>query len=113
MIAVRMMKVAIDEIVDVIAMRHGFMPAPRSMDVARRVTGAAVFRRAAIGILGADCNHMFVDMIGMRMMQMSVVEIIDMTVMADGDVAAIWPMHMRVIGVDGVILGGHGSFLRE
>ncbi len=49
-IAVRVVQVAIDEIVDVIAVRHGFVSAARAMDVVGSMTGAAVVRRAPVGV---------------------------------------------------------------
>jgi len=51
-IAVRMVQVTIDEIVDMIAVRHGFVAAARSMDVVGRVPRALVVRRAPLRILG-------------------------------------------------------------
>jgi hypothetical protein len=53
-IAVRMVQVAVDEIVDVIPVRHRFMAAPWSVNVARLVTAAA--RRALVRIFGAQCR---------------------------------------------------------
>lgn len=51
MIAMRVMQVAIDQIVDVITMWHGLVPASRSMHMAGLMAGALMRRRAAIGVL--------------------------------------------------------------
>ena len=53
MVTVRMMKVAVDKIIDVIAMRHRLMSAPRAVHVPRLVAAAAMIRRASIGICRA------------------------------------------------------------
>jgi hypothetical protein len=51
MIAVWMVQEVVDEIVYVVPMRHRFMAAPRSVNVARLVAAAA--RRASDRIFGA------------------------------------------------------------
>jgi hypothetical protein len=50
MIAVRMMKVPIDQVVHVVAMGHSFMAASRSMHMALVVSAAAMLGCAPIGI---------------------------------------------------------------
>jgi hypothetical protein len=75
--------------------------------MARLVTSTTMFRRTTLGILGADLNHMLVNVTGVRMVQMSVMEIVDMIEVANGDVAASRPMHVRVVGVSGVVRAGH------
>jgi hypothetical protein len=69
--AVRMVQVAVDEIVDVIPMRHRFMTASRSVNVTRVVAAAA--RRALVRIFGAHVEPVLVYMIAVRMMQMTVI----------------------------------------
>ena len=58
-IAVRMVQVAVDKIVDVIPMRHRFVAAPRSVNVARVVAPAA--RRALVRIFGAHFESVLVE----------------------------------------------------
>jgi hypothetical protein len=53
-IAVRMMQVAIDEIIDVVRMRHGFMTARRAVNVARLMAATVVIRSALVGIFRID-----------------------------------------------------------
>ncbi len=101
----------VDKIVDMVAVRHGFVTASRSMNVARLVARAAVLRRIAIGIFGADLDHMFVNMTCMGVVQMSAMEVIYMTVVTDGDVTAMRPVHMRMVGVDGMIMAAHEFIL--
>ncbi len=66
MIAMRVMKMAVDQVVDVIAMRYPLVPTAGAVDVARFM--AAATRRALVGIVCTDLDLVFVDMIAMRMM---------------------------------------------
>ena len=50
MIAVRVMKVSVDQVVHVIAMGHSFMAASRSMHMALVVSAAAMLGCAPLGI---------------------------------------------------------------
>src|SRR5262245_45995179 len=104
MVAVRMMQPPIHKIVDVIAVRHGFMPAARAMPVS-----ALVFRRAAVGVGGVDRKGMFVDMIPMHMVQMAVVQIVDVAVVTNRGMPAVWTVLMGMVGM--VLLGSGGHRL--
>jgi hypothetical protein len=104
-IAVRMVQVAVDEIVDVIPMWHRFMATPRSVNVARLVAAAA--RRTLIRIFGAHFEPVFVYMIGMRMVQMAVMQIIDVTVVLDCGMPTVRAMLMVVMGVMRFVAGAH------
>jgi hypothetical protein len=68
MIAMRMMQMPVHEVIDVIAMRNGFVPAARAMRVRAASLGSAVH-----GIGGADGDDMLVDMILMHVVEMPVV----------------------------------------
>jgi hypothetical protein len=72
-IAMRMVQVAVDEIVDVVPMRYRFVTAARAMDVARLMAATVVIRCALVGIRCIDRERMLVDMITVHMMQMTVV----------------------------------------
>lgn len=69
----RMVKVPIDEIVDMIAVRNGRMTAPWSVDVRRIVTRALVSFGATVGVFGINCDLVLVYVVSVRMMQMPVV----------------------------------------
>lgn len=90
-----MVQPAIDEIIDMIAMRHGFVAAIRPMHMA---TGQ--FGRAAIGIGGRHRDHMFINMVAVNMMKMAIMQIIHMAIVMDGGVAAARAVDMGMIGVD-------------
>ena len=97
MAVVRMMQVSINEIINMITMRNGCMAAVGAMNVLLVVAFRA--KRAFVGICGTDRDDVFVHVVAMRMMQMAVVKIIQMPVMHDGDMPAIFAVDMRMIGV--------------
>ena len=96
---VRVMQVAVHEIVNVIAVRHGLVTAAGAVDVSRCVAAAAVVGGAGIGVGGADGDAVFIHMVVVRMVQMAVVQIVDVAVMPDGGVAATRAVPVRVVGV--------------
>ncbi len=104
MVAVRMMQVAVDKEVDMVAVRHGLVAAARPVPVALIVTGADVIGRAGAGIAGAHLEDMLVDMAAVRVMEMAVVQIVDVITMLDRSMAAGWAMLVRVVGVNLVVV---------
>lgn len=108
MVAMRMMQVAINQIVHMVAMRHRFMAASGSMLVVCIVTSATMLRSALVGIGRADLDDMLIDMVAMHVMEMPVVEVVDMAVMQDGRMTAIRTMNMQMIGMLGVRACRHG-----
>ncbi len=98
MIPVRMMQVAIDEVIDMIPVRHRFVPAARAVDLGGIVAGAG--RGVPVGIRGAHFDDVLVHMIAVRMMQMPVVQIIDVPVVFDRRVAAAGAVLMVVVGMN-------------
>jgi hypothetical protein len=97
---VRVMQMAADQIVDMTAMRDGFVPATWAVNVAGGVAGAGVGRSAGVRIGGRDGQGVLVKMVSMRLMEVAVVEIIGVAVMFDGSVAAAGSMDVRMIFVD-------------
>jgi hypothetical protein len=111
MIAVRMMKVSVDKIINVITMRHRLMSASRAMHVPGLVTGAVVIRRASIGIFRAHLDLMLVHVIVVRMMEMAIMDIVAVVAVTNGRVAAAGAMLMVVIRVLREIATAHLWFL--
>ena len=97
MVAVRMMQVAVDQIIDVIAVRHRLVPTARAVHVTRLVARALVIGRAAVRIALRHLDHVLVDVIPMRVMQVTVVDVVDMITVAHGRVAAVGAVLMRVM----------------
>jgi len=112
MVAVRMVQVSVHQVVGMVAVRHRLVSTARPMPMRRIVSAAPVVRRAAGGIGCAHFDGMLVDVIVMRMMEMAIVKVIDVALMADRNMAAARLVDMRMVGVNGVIVRGHGlSFL--
>jgi hypothetical protein len=111
MVAVRVMQVAVDEVVDMIAMWHRRVAAARSMPVAALVAAAIVAGCAPLGISGRHLDHMLVVVIAMRIVQMAVMEIVDVVAMPDRDMAAARPVAVRVVVMNRVL--GHACLLRK
>jgi hypothetical protein len=105
MIAMGMVQPFTHEIIDVIPMGHGFMPAGRTM-----LVRAARFWRALHRIGGIDGHDMLINMIPMHVMKMAIMEIIDMAIMADGRMPTIGTMLVGVIGMMLFGAGGHRVF---
>jgi hypothetical protein len=99
MIAVRVVQVIADQIVDMVAVRHGFVAARWTVLVSRVVTGAAMRRRASVRICVTHVDAVLVDMVFVRVMQVPVMQVIDMTIVLDGGVTASLAVLMCVSGM--------------
>jgi hypothetical protein len=94
MITMGMMQSALYKIVEMVTMRHRFMPAVWTVDV-----GAVDFRRTVHGICGINSDDMFVHVILVHVVEMAVVKIIHMAVMANRGVPAFRTMLVSVVGM--------------
>ena len=99
MVAMRMMQVALYQVVDMVAMGHPFMAAIRTMNVPFIVTGAVMVSRASVGIRCVHFEHVLIDMIPVHMVQVPVMQVVDVPVMADGLVPAVRPVLVRVVSM--------------
>ena len=80
MAGVRMVQVAVHQVIDMVAMRHGRMSALRAMHVVDGVIGAGMAVRAGVGIGLTDGDRMLFDFaVAARVVQVAVVQVIDMT----------------------------------
>jgi hypothetical protein len=97
MVAMLTMEPALDQIIHVVAVRNRFMSAIRPMGMS---VASGVFPvRATIGIPVAYCDHMLVDMPFVRVMEVTVVQIVGMSVVEDGNMAAIRAMPVGMIAM--------------
>jgi hypothetical protein len=103
MAIVGVMQPSVHEVIDVIPVGHGFVSAGRSMGV-----GAPGAGSAAQGIRVADLDDMFVDMIPVRVVQMTIVEVVNVAMMAHGRVSTARTMLVSVTGMMLFVAGGHG-----
>lgn len=107
----RMVQVALHQVIDVVAVRHGFMTAIRSMRVPGGVSSARMAAGTHVRIARADLQHVLVGVIAMRRVQVAIVKIIDMIPMLHSRVAAAGTMDMGMILVN--IAGHNYPFLAE
>jgi hypothetical protein len=105
MIAVRVMQPSVHQVVDVVAVRHGFVSAARTM-----LVRASNFGRTAHGVGVADVDGMLVDVIVVHVVQMAVMKVVDMVAMAHGRMPAVRTMLMGVVGMVLLGAGGHDVF---
>jgi len=106
MIAMRVMQVVGDAVIEVIAVRHRLVAATGAVDMAG-LMAAAVVCRALVGVAAGHLDHVFVDMIAVRVVKVPVVQIVDVAAMAHGGMSAARPMAMGVVGVVRVGASGH------
>jgi hypothetical protein len=107
MIAMRMMQVTVDKVVDVIAVWYRFVSTARPVHVACIMSAAIVVRRTLIRVFRADLKFVLVDMIAMRMMQVTIMQVIDMIAVPDSSVSAVRAVLMVVVGMMRFITGTH------
>jgi hypothetical protein len=88
MVAVRVVQVPADEIIDVVSVGHRLVAAARAVPVSGIMTATVVPRRALLRIRGADGDGVLVHMVAVRVVQVPVMEIIDMLRVLNRGVAA-------------------------
>jgi hypothetical protein len=93
------MKMPTDDVIEVISVRRSFVAALGSVSVLLLVTLAFVAGRAVVWIRTTNRNGVFIDVSAMNVMQMSVVEIIGMSVVAYRHVPAAGLVHVIMLGV--------------
>lgn len=106
MVTVRVMQVAIDEIVDVVAVLHSFVAAARAVHVVGIMAGTLMLRRALGWVSPADLEDMLVAMCFVRMMQLPFVQIVDVIAVYYRGVPAIRAMFVRMVADRIAVLHG-------
>ncbi len=91
----------INQVASVIPMRHGFVSTARTVHVVRLMsaTGRSLGALFRIGLGHVD--HMLVDMVSVRMMQMAVMQIVDVVPMSHSCVPTAGTMFMIMLFVMG------------
>jgi len=102
MITVRMMQVVGDAVVDVITMRDRFVTAIGAVDMTGLMAAAAMVRGADVGVAARHLDHVLVDMIVVRVVEMPVMQVVGVAAMAHGGVTATRPVAMGMVGVAGL-----------
>ena len=96
-VAMRVVQVVLDEVVDVIAVRDGLVAAAGTVLVRGIVAGALVIGGAHVGMLGVHRDRVLVDVILVGMVQVTVVQVVGVVGVPDRGVAAARAVFMRVI----------------
>lgn len=97
MISVLMVKVPVYQVIDVIAVRHGFMTALGPVLMFLNVPSAIV-AIGAIGWIGRrDLQRVFIDVAVMDVVQMAVVQVVDVIVVPDRGVSAFFPVFVCMV----------------
>ena len=104
MVAMLVMQTAVDDVVNVIAVRYGFVAATFAVNVAV----AGVNRMATVRIGFIDAQGVLVVVAVVFMVQVAVVQIIDVTFVFDGSVAAVCAVNVVMMFVG---FTGHFSLL--
>ena len=94
-ITVLVVQTAVDDVVNVITVRYGFVAATFAVNVA--MTG--VNRMAAVRIGFIDAQGVFIVVAVVLMVQVAVVQIIDVTFVFDGSVAAVCAVNVVMMFV--------------
>jgi hypothetical protein len=94
--AVRMMKMSAHQVVHVVAMRNRFVAAARPVFMCGFVGAALVVGRAFGRVLSGHRNGVIVDVAFVGMMHVPVVQVIGVSIVFDGGVAAILAVDVGV-----------------
>ena len=99
-IAVRLMDMAVHQIINVVTVRHRFVSTSWSVRVIGVMIATLMLWRALGGVLFGHFQIVTLDALFTDMMKMPIVQIIDMIAMLDCGVATFWSMLMIVIGMN-------------
>jgi hypothetical protein len=98
-IAVRVVQVAFDQVIDVVAVRNGFVAAARAVLVFLVVLAAIVLRSALGWVAGIDRELMLLDAAFGHVVQVAVVQVVHVAFVTDGGVAAAGAVLVCVVGM--------------
>lgn len=107
MVTMWMVQMTVDQVVHMIPMGDGFMSAAGAVDVAIGMTAALMVRGAFAGVCGRHRQHMLIHVLLMRMVQMTVMQVVHMAIMLNGGMPAVGPMLVVMIVMLGVVTGAH------
>lgn len=99
MVAMLVVQPTIDQIVDMIAVRHRFVAATRTVEMPVIMTRMVLDWMATAWIGCADFDHMLIDMIAMWVVQMAIVQVVNMVTVLYGSVTATGAVFMVMMFV--------------
>src|SRR5258708_20048272 len=94
-----------------VAVRHGLVAAARTVLVAPLMAATIVTGRAGVGIGRAHLDHVFVEMVAVRVMQVPIMEIVHVIAVPDRGVAAARTVLVRVVMMDLLLAVAHPPLL--
>jgi hypothetical protein len=100
-VAVRVVQAAVDQVIDVVAVRHLLV-------AAILVLARTADRRTDGGVGAAHFHDVLVVMVAVRVVQVAIVQVIDVAIVVDARVTAVFIVNMLVVGMDFM---GHESLL--
>lgn len=103
-VLVRVVQAPVDEVVSVIVVRDGLVPAAGTVDVTGGIVVGGV--GVPVGMFAVDCDGVLVEVVVVRMMEVPVVQVVDVPVVSHGGVPAAGTMLMVVLLVDRVFAHG-------
>ena len=102
MIAILMVQVAGNQVIDMVAMGDGLVSAARAMLVSLLMTVANVIGSADRGVRGGYFDHMLVHMVLVDCVQVSIVEVVGVAIVLHGRMSAVAAVLMRMLFMDRV-----------
>jgi hypothetical protein len=97
---VLVMQVAIDQVIDMVAVRNRRVSASRTVHVVGRVGRAGMSAGAGGWVMSRDLQDMLFDHpVECRVMQVSIVEVVDMSIMFDCRMPAVFSVDMVMVFV--------------
>ena len=107
-VTVKMVEVIADAIIDMISVGHGLVPTSRTMPMGGIVIPTGVAGSAAVGVRACNFDHVLIDMILMRVVQVAIMQIVNVVSMAYGGMTAIGAVLMGVVGMGAMGTIRHG-----
>lgn len=98
-IAVRVVQVPIDEVVGVVAVWYRLVAATELVDVAGLVAVARVIGGAGVWMGCVDADDVLIDVTCVGVVQVTAVQVVDVTVVVNGGMAAVGTVLVGVIGM--------------
>ncbi len=96
---VGMVKMTVHQIIDVVTVRHGFVPASGAVLVACLMGTTGVIGRAVSRVRRADREAVLIRVVLVGMMEMPIVQVIGVIRMAHGHMTAVFLVNVLVVFV--------------
>jgi hypothetical protein len=112
-VAVRMMEVPIDEVIDMVAMGHRFMPAVGAMPMPRLVPGRTMLRVTTVRVPVGHGDDMLLGAAVLGMLKATVIEVINVAFMTHSKMAACGAVNVRRSLAGAALFRCHGGSFRS